>query len=114
MNVILQGIGASGVIPSQRALSVVIKSINLNIPLDEMSTDRTVTVSGSITGAKSFHNDVTSSIKFGSNERVVITTQGFTADTSLVIDYIYTGDQSMYMEADPSRQRYYIPSRLRS
>lgn len=90
--VIVTGVGASGLIGADGGLHTEIRSIEIDLPLDEIgTTDPRVTVSGSAAGAYSFHSDTTLDLRFGNGEDVYITTSGFSAEYSSVIRYLKVG-----------------------
>jgi hypothetical protein len=90
--IIVTGVGASGLIEAFSGLETEIRSIEIDIPLDEVgTTDPTVTVSGSATGAYTVHSDTTLDLRFGNGEEVYITTSEFTAEYTAVIRYVRGG-----------------------
>lgn len=101
----IAGVNASGMIrlnPTQYAL---IKSIEIDVPLDEVgTTDPTVTLSGAITGAQTYHSDTTLELKFAPNEDIYITSDSFTAEYTAIIRYQIAGDMNSYMQTDRTRQ----------
>lgn len=109
----LTGSGASGILTVPSGLAAVIKNVQIDFPSNNVgNTDPTVTLSGSITGAMSIHSSLIDINKaFTVNESVNITTN-FTADTySVLISYIYAGNQEPIMV---SKTRMVMPSSFRS
>lgn len=91
--IIVTGVDASGLIEALSGLETEIRSIEIDIPLDEVgTTDPTVTVSGSVTGATTVHSDTTLDLRFGNAEDVYITTSDFTAEYSAIIRYVRGGN----------------------
>lgn len=99
--IILSGPTATGVISAVKGLGVDIRSVEIDVPLDEVgTTDPAVTISGNV-GAYTFHSDTTLNLRYGNTEDVVVTTNGaFTAEYSAIIRYVRTGDMTAYMYAD--------------
>ena len=91
--IIVRGVTASGLIPAMGGLGTEIRSIEIDVPLNEVgSTDPIVTVSGALTGSYSFHSDTTLDLRYGT-EDIYITTEDFTAEYSAIIRYVRYGDQ---------------------
>jgi hypothetical protein len=87
--VIVNGVSASGFLKGIGGHGYEIKSIEIDVPLNEVgTTDPAVTVSGSVTGAYTFHSDTTLELRFGRGEDIYITTNSFTAEYSAVIRYV--------------------------
>lgn len=101
---IISGVDASGMLAGSPCLSYEIRSINLDIPLDEVGlSDPHLTVSGSQTGAYTFHSSTEAKIRFRPNEDIYITTTNFSGDYSAIINYLQAGDMTSYMQADTAR-----------
>ena len=113
--IIVTGVNASGLIEAIGGLETEIRSIEIDLPLNEVgTTDPTVTVSGSVTGATTVHSDTTLNLRFGNAESVYITTSDFTAEYSAVIRYIRGGNGSKcHMAINDSHFTIPIPNRLR-
>ena len=91
--VIITGSGAATTIGAITGLGTEIRSIEIDIPLNEVGiSDPAVTLSGSLTGAYTFHSDTTLNLRYGT-EVVNITTENFTTEYSAIIRYIRYGDQ---------------------
>lgn len=108
---IITGVNASGLISSIGGLGTEVRSIEIDLPLDEVgTTDPMVTLSGSLTGSYSFHSDTTLDLRFGT-EDIYITSSGFTAEYSAIIRYVRFGDQECWKQTkDISKLP--LPSRL--
>lgn len=111
--VIVTGVNASGMIKIDPTQYAYIKSVEIDLPLDEVgTTDPQVTLSGSLTGAKTFHSDTALDLRFQPNEDVYITTSNFTADYSSVIRYVIGGaNKEVYNNTDTTRkQARFVPN----
>lgn len=92
-------------------LGVQIESIELDIPLDEVgSSDPTITLSGSATGAYSFHSSTSPALKFGYDEVINISTTNLSGEYSATVKYVEYGTQKNWMD---TRHRSQIPLPLR-
>lgn len=112
--IIVKGVNASGLIQALPGLDVTIKSIEIDVPLNEVgTTDPVVTVSGSATGAYSFHSDTTLELDFAKGEDVYITSDAFTAEYSAIVRYVRGGEQNCYKAINDPHFTIPVPSRLR-
>ena len=103
-SIILNGSGVSHTWQSTPMQAMVVKSIDVNMPLDEVgSTDPSITLSGQYTGAHTFHGSSQFNLRFKANEDVYITTQNFTSEYNAIINYVRVGDAKPFMETDTSR-----------
>lgn len=111
-SMILTGSGASNTWSGSPMLAMEVRSIEIDIPLDEVgTTDPSVTLSGSLTGAYTFHSDTDVKIRFKPNEDVYVTTENFTSEYSAVINYLQVGDMGPYMQTDTTRtQARFVPN----
>ncbi len=111
---IITGATASGMLldlPGQRTL---LKSIEIDLPLSEVgSSSPSVTVSGSVLGAYTFHRDTTLDLQFGYGEAVYITSANFSGDYSAVIRYLRGGDSHCSRYINDPHFTIPIPTRLR-
>jgi hypothetical protein len=109
---ILSGANASGFLAGSPNIATEVQNISLGIPLDEVGTsDPTITLSGASTGAYTFHNNTAAKIRFQPNEDIYISTSGFSAEYTAVINYLLVGDMSSYMQTDPTRtQARFVPN----
>lgn len=111
--IIITGASASGVIPAVSGLGAEIRSIEIDIPLNEVgSTDPSVTISGALTGAYTFHSDTTLNLRYGT-EDVFVTSTNFSGEYSAVVRYVRYGDQTHWKETRKISQ-IPLPSRLTS
>ena len=106
----ITGSGALGTItvdPTQYAL---IKSVQIDLPLDEVgTTDPTVILSGSVTGVQTFHGDTTMDLQFTPNEDVYVTTAAFTVDYTAIIQYVIGGaNKEVYRTTDTTEPGRYL------
>ncbi len=98
---IITGIAASGNITNDLSLRTTIKSIQIDVPLDEVGiTDPSVTVSGVSTGATILHS--TSSLEkiFSPHETVYVWGNDFTAEYSAIVHYVHAGDVKNYIKSN--------------
>lgn len=110
---ILNGVNASGTLTPPPYQQVVIRSIDIDVPLDEVgTTDPSVTVSGSTTGAYTFHHSVSPTLRFRTDEQVLMSAANFTAEYSAVINYVYAGDSAGYY-IDLNKSQLPLPERLK-
>lgn len=113
--ILLNGSGITGTISGHDDLGIHIKSLEIDVPLDEVgSTDPYVTLSGSSTGAYTFHSDTTLDLKYAVGEDVGITTTNFTSEYSTVIRYVYYGDTRKTLMTTNANQKQPIPWRFRT
>lgn len=97
MTEILVGSGATATLVPGPYQGIVINSIGISIPNDEVgTTDPSVSLSGSVSGVYSFHSSVAPNIRYITDETVLVTTSGFTAETSAVVSYTIYGDGSAF------------------
>ena len=109
---ILTGSGATATLTPGPYQGIQINVISLSFPSNEIgSADPSVTISGAVTGAYTFHSNVEPAIRFTKDEAVVVTTTGFTAEYSAVVKYVNFGDGSNYY-IDLNRTQLPLPSRL--
>lgn len=111
--VIIAGVNASGSIQIDPTQYAYIKSIEIDVPLNEVgTTDPAVTLSGSLTGAHTFHSDTTLDLRFQPNEDITITSDAFTAEYSAVIRYVVGGsNKEVYNNTDTTRkQARFVPN----
>jgi len=108
---IITGASASGLISAISGLGAEIKTVEIDLPLDEVgTTDPTVILSGSLTGSYSFHSDTTLDLRFGT-EDIYVTTENFSTGYSAIIRYIRYGDQTQAM-LQKDNSKWPLPSRL--
>lgn len=113
--IIVTGVNASGLLVPQAGQGFHIKSIEIDVPLNEVgTTDPIVTISGSATGAFSFHSDTTLEQRFTYGEDVYITTAAFTAEYSAVIRYLAYGDSSCARQIASPWHKIPVPWRFRT
>lgn len=109
--IIITGATASGLISSISGLGTEIRSVEIDVPLDEVgSTDPSVTLSGALTGAYTFHSDTTLNLRYGT-EDVYITSTNFSGEYSAIVRYVRYGDQTHWKETSKIGQ-ISLPSRL--
>jgi hypothetical protein len=109
--IIVRGVSASGLIGAISGLGAEIKSIEIDVPLNEVGTsDPSVTLSGSLTGAYTFHSDTTLDLRYGT-ENIYITTDSFGAEYSAIIRYVRYGSQTQAM-LQKDNSKWALPSRL--
>lgn len=109
---ILSGVNASGTLTPYPREQIVVNYIDIDVPLDEVgTTDPSVTLSGSVTGAYTFHHSVTPNIRFTTDEIVTLTTANFTAEYSAIIGYVVAGSSAGYY-AELNKSQLPLPSRL--
>lgn len=108
--IIINGVNASGLIEIDPTQFAIIKSVGIDLPLDEVgTTDPIVTLSGSVTGAHSFHSDTELNLQFTPNEDIYITSSAFTADYTGVISYVIGGaNKEVYRTTDTSEPGRYL------
>lgn len=104
---IISGVNASGRINIDPTQYAYIKSVQIDLPLDEVgSSDPYVTLSGSQTGAKTFHSDASLDLRFQPNEDVYITTTNFSGDYSAIVSYLISGsNKEVFNNTDTSRSQ---------
>lgn len=110
---IVSGVNASGTITIDPTQYAYIKSIEIDMPMSELSTsDAAVTLSGSNTGANTFHRDTTLDLRFQPNEDVYITTANFSGDYSAIVRYVIGGsNKEVYNNTDTTRkQARFVPN----
>lgn len=113
--IILNGVNASGTLEALPGLGIHIKSVEIDLPLDQVgTTDPSVTVSGSVQGAYTFHGDSTMELRFDKGEEVNITTDTFAADYTAIIRYVRYGDQRSYRAINSKYHTIPTPWRFRS
>jgi hypothetical protein len=111
--VIITGVDASGLIGKITGMGTEIRSIEIDVPLDEVgTTDPRITLSGVLTGVYSFRSDTTLNLRYGT-EDIYITSSGFTAEYSAIIRYVTYGDQT-YTLNTRNMSAIPLPSRLTS
>ena len=111
-SLIIVGSSASGVIQPGPSQGIQVEAIELNLPLDEVgTTDPIITLSGSITGAYSFHSSISPQLRFYKDEAVYLTTTDFTSEYSAVIKYVVYGSQESYLNTR-NMSAIPLPSRL--
>lgn len=109
--IIITGASASGLIGAISGLGAEIKSIEIDVPLNEVgSTDPSVTLSGALTGAYTFHSDTSLDLRYGT-EDVYITTDAFDTGYSAIIRYVRYGDQTCMLNTR-NMNTIPLPSRL--
>lgn len=109
---ILTGSGATATLTPGPYQGLQINCITLSFPSDEIgSADPSVTVSGAVTGAYTFHSSVDPNLRFTRDEAVVVTANAFTAEYSAIVKYVTFGDGSNYYN-DLNRTQLPLPSRL--
>jgi len=109
---IITGATASGVIQPGPGQGIRVETVELDIPLDELgTTDPTITLSGAISGATSFHGGINPKLRFYQDESVYLTTSGFTAEYSAVVKYLTYGSQEEYLNTR-NMSAIPLPSRL--
>lgn len=112
--IIMTGTNASGLIEALPGLGVQIKSIEIDVPLNEVgTTDPVVSFSGSVQGLYSFHSDTTLELRFDKGEDVYITTADFTAEYSAIVRYVRYGEQDCYMAINNPQFKIPTPWRFR-
>lgn len=112
--IIISGVNASGTIPAYQGQGIHIKSIEINLPLNQVGTnDPTVTLSGSQVGALSFHGDTTLEQRYTYGEEVNITSANFSGNYSAIIRYLRYGDQNCERYINSPHFTIPIPWRLR-
>lgn len=110
---LISGVNASGTIQIDPTQYAYIKSVEIDLPLDEVgTTDPSVTLSGSLTGANTFHSDTTLDLRFQPNEDVYITTSNFSGEYSAIIRYVIGGsNKEVYNNTDTTRnQARFVPN----
>lgn len=105
--IIITNTSPTGVIPWHHGLGVEVRSVEIDLPLDEVGTsDPSVTLSGNGV-VHTFHSDTTLNLRFPYQYDVTITGNNFVADYSAVVRYVYYGAQEPHMN---SRHKAYIPA----
>lgn len=108
---IITGATASGLIQAISGLGTEIRSIEIDVPLNEVgTTDPSVTLSGSLTGVYTFHSDTTLDLRYGT-EDIYVTTTDFGAEYSAIIRYVRYGDQTCLLNTR-NMSAIPLPSRL--
>lgn len=111
-SLIISGATASGVITPGPGQGIQVEAIELDVPLDEVgTTDPIITLSGSISGATSFHSSVTPKLRFYQDEAVYLTSTDFTAEYSAIVKYVTYGSQEEYLNSR-NMSAIPLPSRL--
>lgn len=116
-SMILRGVNASGSYVAGPQRAMYINSVVFSVPISGTLTEATVTVSGSQTGAYTFSDSASATIRFKANEDVYVTTSNFLSNYGVVINYTEVGDASSYMQTDRSRTgifSYETPWRFRT
>lgn len=109
---VITGSGAAASLVPPPYCGIQVKSINITLPMDEMSSATPcVTLSGSVSGLYSFYNNIEPDIRFGVNETVTVTTANFTDDYSAVIKYVLYGNGQTYY-IDINKAQLPLPNRL--
>ena len=109
----LIGSAASGLISAISGLGVEIRSVEIDLPLNDVgTTDPSITLSGTITGAYTFHSDTTLNLRFGT-EDVFLTTADFSDTYTGIVRYVRYGDQTNAMETKDIG-KIPLPSRLKA
>lgn len=109
--IIIAGASASGIIEAKSGLGVEIRTLEIDVPLNEVgTTDPAVTLSGSLTGSYTFHSDTTLDLRFGT-ENIYISTDNFGSEYSAIIRYVRYGDQTATM-LQKDNSKWPLPSRL--
>lgn len=112
-SVTLTGSGAATTLTPGPYQGLLIQSVVLDIPLDEVgTTDPAVTLSGSVSGVYSFHGSVSPCIRYSVNETVAVSTANFTSEYSAIVKYIVYGDGKAYYN-DINKSQLPIPKRLK-
>ena len=92
--IIIAGASASGLIPAISGLGVEIRTIEIDMPLDELgSTGPYITVSGALTGAYNFYGDTSLNLRYGT-EDIYLNAVNFSGSYSAIVRYIRYGDQT--------------------
>jgi hypothetical protein len=100
----LNGVDASGQLNKIPTMAYLIDSIEIDLPLSDVgNTDPSITISGSLTGAYTYHNSVKPNIRFLPNETVYFTTAGFSGEYTALVNYVQIGDMNSYMTTDTGR-----------
>ncbi len=100
---IVTGAAASGNITSDLSLRIIIKSVQIDLPIDESASgiiDPSVTVSGITTGAYTFHDTVSLNTIFSPHETVYVWGNDFTAEYSAIVHYVHAGDVKNYIKSN--------------
>ena len=100
------GLALTGCYSDLPGIACDITDIQFIVPeSDKGKNNPILTISGGIAKqVYTFHNSVTTNIHFLPNEAFFcITNSGLTAASSIVIDYIQTGDMTSYMQTDGKR-----------
>lgn len=96
--------------PGVKNQGVVIHSIQMDVPLDEVgTTDPTITFSGSWTGAYTFHSTITPELRFKHNEPISISTSLPSAEYSITVNYIRYDSDDMYAQEGTRNGMDFIP-----
>ena len=102
---IITGVTASGLLRASPGLAYEIRGIKYDMPNADLSTaSGAITLSGSLSGATTLHNSTDIKMRFLPNEDVYITTAGFEADHSVIVNWLQAGDMTSYMQTDRTRQ----------
>lgn len=112
--IIITGSNASGLISALPGMYVQVKSIEIDLPLNEVGiSGPAVTVSGSYTGSYTLRSDTTLDLNFAKGEDVYITSDDFTANYSAIVRYVRGGEQNCYRAITSRYHTIPIPSRLK-
>lgn len=110
---IISGSGAIGTITAPSGLAVMLKSIQIDMPMSDIGTvDPVVTFSGVYNGAFNVNSTVVNIDKrYGNEEEVSISTSAFGDNYSAIISYIYVGDSPTFLN---NKFRMPLPQSFRS
>lgn len=110
---IINGVNATGTINALPGMGIELKKVQIDVPMDSSGVDPYVLISGSATGANTFHNDVTLDLEFQKGEDVNISGTNFAADHSAIISYVRFGDQRCYKAITSKHHNIPTPWRFR-
>ena len=102
-SITLSGVSATAQYTGIPGIYFGLRSISVSLPVSGTLNDISITLSGALTGTKTFKNSITTNIDFKPNEDISITSTGFGANYFASINYIEGGDASCYMQTDYSR-----------
>lgn len=105
--IVIEGASASGTIPWRHGCGIEVRSVEIDLPLDEVGTsDPQVTLSGNGV-VQTVHSDTTLNLRFPYQYDVTLSSDNFSAGYSAIIRYVYYGDQKSFMG---QRHQAMIPS----
>lgn len=111
------GAGASGVYTAHPGAYFYLQSIMFDLPISGVLSNASVTLSGAVTGAKTFNDNVVLNLAFKPNEDVYVTTSNFLTNYGVILNYIQVGEGDSYMTTDRTRSNifgYATPWRFRA